>query len=69
MDLAAFLAGCLWIALASPRWLGTSRLAPHLGATAAFVFAAWFWLANRTDGTEPPLPLVLLLALVVAPSA
>jgi len=63
--LAAVLAGCLWIALAAPRWLGTSRLAPHLGAAAAVVFAAWFWLANRTDGTEPPLPLVLLLALVL----
>jgi hypothetical protein len=63
--LAAVLAGCLWIALAAPRWLGTSRLGPHLGAAAAVVFAAWFWLANRTDGTEPPLPLVLLLALVL----
>jgi hypothetical protein len=63
--LAAVLAGCLWIALAAPRWLGTGRLAPHLGA-AAVVFAAWFWLANRTDEMEPPLPLVLLLALVLA---
>ena len=63
--LAAVLAGCLWVALASPRWLGTSRLAPHLGAAAAVVFAAWFWLANRTDGTEPPLPLLLVLALVL----
>jgi hypothetical protein len=63
--LAAVLAGCLWVALASPRWLGTSRLAPHLGAAAAVVFAAWFWLANRTDGTEPPLPLMLVLALVL----
>jgi hypothetical protein len=63
--LAAVLAGCLWIALAAPRWLGTSRLAPHLGAAAAVGFAAWFWLANRADGTEPPLPLVLLLALVL----
>jgi hypothetical protein len=63
--LAVVLAGCLWVALAAPRWLGTSRLAPHLGAAAAVVFAAWFWLANRTDGTEPPLPLVLLLALVL----
>jgi hypothetical protein len=69
--LAAVLAGCLWIALAAPRWLGTSLLAPHLGAAAAVVFAAWFWLANRTDGTEPPLPIVLLLAavLVSAPLA
>jgi hypothetical protein len=63
--LAAVLAGCLWIALAAPRWLGTGRLPPHLGAAAAVVFAAWFWLANRTDGTEPPLPLALLLALVL----
>jgi hypothetical protein len=63
--LAAVLAGCLWVALAAPRWLGTSRLAPHLGAAAAVVFAAWFWLANRTDGTEPPLPLMLVLALVL----
>jgi hypothetical protein len=63
--LAAVLAGCLWVAVAAPRWLGTSRLAPHLGAAAAVVFAAWFWLAIHTDGTEPPLPLVLLLALVL----
>jgi hypothetical protein len=50
---------------------GTSRLAPHLGAAAAVVFAAWFWLANRSDGTEPPLPLLLVLApvLVLAPIA
>ena len=51
--LAAVLAGCLWIAVASPWWLGTSRLAPHLGAAAAVVFAAWFLLSNRTDGTQP----------------
>jgi hypothetical protein len=65
--LAAALAGCLWVALAAPRWLGTSRLALHLGAAAAVVFAAWFWLANRTDGTAPPLPLMLALVLVSAP--
>jgi hypothetical protein len=67
--LAAVLAGCLWVALAAPRWPGTGRLAPHLGAAAAAVFAAWFWLANRTDGTEPPLPLLLALVLVSAPVA
>lgn len=69
--LAAVLAGCLWVAVASPRWLGTSRLAPHLGAAAAVVFAAWFWLVIRIGGTQPPLPLVLLLAavLVSAPIA
>jgi hypothetical protein len=33
--LAAVLAGCLWIAVATPRSLGTNRLAPRLGAAAA----------------------------------
>ncbi|MDT9687088.1 hypothetical protein Q5762_01735 [Streptomyces sp. P9(2023)] len=63
--LAAVLAGCLWIALASPRWLGTDRLAPHLGATAAVLFVAWFLLLIRTEGAEPPLALVLLLVVVL----
>ena len=69
--LAAVLAGCLWVAVAPPRWLGASRLGPHLAAAAAVVFGAWLLLSNRTDGTEPPLPLVLLLAavLVCAPIA
>jgi hypothetical protein len=69
--LAAVLAGCLWVAVVSPRWLGAGRIAPHLGAAAAVVFAAWFLLSNRLDGTEPPLPLVLLLgaALVLTPFA
>jgi hypothetical protein len=63
--LAAVLAGCLWVAVAPPRWLGTGRLAPHLGGASAVVFAAWFLLWIRTDGTEPPLPLVLVLAAVL----
>ncbi|MFD7324857.1 hypothetical protein ACFV9D_27860 [Streptomyces sp. NPDC059875] len=63
--LAAALAGCLWVAVAAPRWLGTDRLGPHLGTGAAVVFVAWFLLIVRTDGAEPPLPLVLLLALVL----
>ncbi|HVQ90193.1 MAG TPA: hypothetical protein VMU51_04085 [Mycobacteriales bacterium] len=69
--LAIVLAGCLWLAVASARWLGTSRLAPHLGAAGAVVFAVWFLLAFSSDGAEPPLPLVLLLAVVlmVAPAA
>ena len=69
--LAAVLTGCLWVAVSSPRWLGTTRLAAHLGAAAAVVFAAWFWLAIHSDEMEPPLPLVLLLApvLVLAPVA
>jgi hypothetical protein len=66
MYLAAVLAGCLWIALASPRWLGTSRLAPHLGAAAGVVFAAWFLLIVRADGTQPPPLLVFGLAVVLS---
>jgi hypothetical protein len=65
MYLAAVLAGCLWVAVAAPRWLGTGRLAPHLGAAAAVVFAAWFLLIIRADGTRPPIPIVLVLALVL----
>jgi len=64
--LAAVLAGCLWVTVASPRWLGANRLGPHLGAAAAVVFAAWFLLTFGTDGAEPPYPLVLLLGLVLA---
>ena len=54
--LAAVLAGCLWIAVAPPRWLGADRLAPHLGAAAAVVFAAWFLLSYRPrrDGATAP---------------
>jgi hypothetical protein len=64
--LAAVLVGCLWIALAAPRWLGASRLAPRLGVAAAVVFTSWFLLAIRTDeGAEPSLPLLILLALVL----
>ena len=69
--LAAALAGCLWFAVAPPRRLGTGRLAPHLGAAAAVVFAAWFLLLVRIDGTEPPAALVPVLgaALVLVPAA
>ena len=69
--LAAVLAGCLWVAVAAPRWLGTSRLASHLGAAAAVVFAARFWLAIHTDEMKLlgfkgwSLSLVVLLALVL----
>lgn len=63
--LAAVLAGCLWVAVAPPRWLGTSRLGPHLGVAAGVVFAAWFLLSNRADGTEPPAPLVPVLGAVL----
>nr|BFE74837.1 hypothetical protein GCM10020092_081380 [Actinoplanes digitatis] len=66
MYLAAVLAGCLWIAVAPPRWLGTQRLAPHLGAAAAVVFTAWSLLLHRLEtATEPSLPLLLVLAAVL----
>jgi hypothetical protein len=63
--LAAVLAGCLWVAVAAPRWLGAGRLAPHLGAAGAVVFAGWFLLAIRTDGTQPPPLLALVFGLVL----
>ena len=63
--LAAVLAGCLWVAAAPPRWLGADRLAPHLSAAAAVGFAAWSLLLHRLETTEPPLPLVILLAAVL----
>ncbi len=63
--LAAVLAGCLWVAVAPPRWLGANRLAPHLGAAAAVVFAGWFLLVVRADGPEPPALVVLLLGAVI----
>jgi hypothetical protein len=52
VSLAAVLAGCLWVAVAPPRWLGVNRLAPHLGAAAAVVFTGWFLLVFRADGPE-----------------
>jgi hypothetical protein len=69
--LAVVLAGCLWVAVASPRLLGGGRLAPHLGVAGGVGFAAWFLLTFATDGSEPPAAVVLLLglALVIAPAA
>jgi hypothetical protein len=64
--LAVCLAGCVAVAVAPPRWLGADRLPPHLGAAAAVVFGGWFLLSNRLDGTEPPMPLLLLLGLTLA---
>jgi hypothetical protein len=45
--LAAVLAGSLWVARATPRALGTDRLAPHLGAGAAVLYVAVTMLAIR----------------------
>ena len=63
--LAAVLAGCLCVAAAAPWRLDGDRFAPRLGAAAGVVFTAWFLVALRTDGTQPPLPLVVLLALLL----
>ena len=60
--LAAVLAGCLWVAVAPPRWLGANRLAPHLGAAAAVVFAAWSLLDGRTLDGELVTPVGVNLA-------
>jgi len=60
--LALGLACCLWVASAPP---GGGRLGPHLGVGAAVVFAGWFVLSNRLDGTSPAVPVVALLAVVL----
>jgi hypothetical protein len=52
--LAAVLAGCLWVAIISPRSLGSSRLAPRLGAGAALVYAVGMLLSIRI-ATDPRL--------------
>jgi hypothetical protein len=67
--LAVVLAGCLWIALAAPRSLGTDRRAPHLGAVGGLAFAGWFLLVFGLEGSQPPALLALLigLSLVLAP--
>ncbi|MEV0720738.1 hypothetical protein, partial [Asanoa sp. NPDC050611] len=63
--LAATLAVCLCLAAAAPRWLGTDRLAPHLGVTSGLAFTAWSLLTIRLDGMEPPMPFVFLLGAVL----
>jgi hypothetical protein len=45
--LTVVLAGCLWVAVASPPSLGTSRLAPHLGVAAAIAFVVGLLLLIR----------------------
>jgi hypothetical protein len=51
--LAAVLAGCLWTAVAAPRWLGSNRLAPHLGVAAAVVLVVGQLLLMRAASSEP----------------
>jgi hypothetical protein len=52
--LAAVLAGCLWVAVAAPRSLGSGRLAPHLGVAAAVVLVVGQLLLIRAASHEPP---------------
>jgi hypothetical protein len=52
--LTGVLAGCLWLAVAPPRPLVGSRLAPHLGAGAAVVFALGVLASNRLSGEGLP---------------
>jgi hypothetical protein len=47
--LAAVLAGCLWIAVAAPRSLGTNRLAPRLGVAAAVILVVGQLLLGRAS--------------------
>jgi hypothetical protein len=47
--LAAVLAGCLWVAVAAPRSLGTNRLAPHLGVAAAVILVVGHLLLIRAS--------------------
>lgn len=51
--LAAVLAGCLWIAVAAPRSLGTNRLAPRLGVAAAVILVVGQLLLMRAASYEP----------------
>ncbi|GAA4711932.1 hypothetical protein [Phytohabitans rumicis] len=50
--LAAVLAGCLWVAVTSPRSLGASRRAPYIGAGAALAYVVG-QLVTRRITTDP----------------
>jgi hypothetical protein len=56
--LAAALAGCLWLAVAPPRGLGSVRLAAHLGVGTAAVFTLGAVAASRAS-VEGLLPIYL----------
>ena len=47
--LAAVLAGCLWIALAAPRWRGSNHLAAHVGVAVAVVYVVGLLLLMRAS--------------------
>ena len=57
--LAVAFAGCLWLAVAPPRRLGSSRLAPHLGVAGAVVLILGILAASFAD-IEGLLPFLLL---------
>jgi hypothetical protein len=67
--LAAVLASCLWVAVTTPRWLGTNRRAAHLGAAAAVALAICFLLVTRLDTANLADPLKGLLTLPLALAA
>jgi hypothetical protein len=50
--LAVMLAGCLWLTLAPPRALTTSRLARRAGVGVALAFGAGVFLATRLNETN-----------------
>jgi hypothetical protein len=50
--LAVVLAGCLWLALAPPRGLASSRLARRVGLVAALALGAGLLASARVDGDQ-----------------
>jgi hypothetical protein len=62
--LATVLAGGLWVAVMSPRSLGASRLAPHLGAGAALIYVVGQLLARRVTEADVPDGVTALLAML-----
>ena len=74
--LAAVLAGSLWVAVASPRPLGTNRLAPRLGVGAAVVFVVGLLLlirathdARLAPGVQQQISGLAILWLLLGPAA
>jgi len=68
--IAVVSAGSLWVALASPRALGPSRIAPRLGAGAALAFVIGQLLLGRMLNLDPrlePLQFTGALLLVFGP--
>ena len=64
--LAIALAGCAWLAVAPPPWVGGGRLAPHLGVGAAVIFNLAVLAAIRADLGGLPVLLFLGPTLIFA---